>query len=105
VVEATQNYLLGEDAVGRFMAERCERHSAAHAELKDLYAEWKKFSAASGEADMSQKSFSQKLEGQNLVKGNDSRSRRVIFHGIRLRPNDDKPEVGLSPPDADALRW
>ena len=50
---------------------------------------------------MSQKSFSQKLEGQNLVKGsNDSRSRRVRFQGIRLRPKEDDPEAWLSPSDA-----
>jgi hypothetical protein len=52
---------------------------------------------------MSQKSFSQKLEGQNLIKGNDSRSRRVRFQGIRLRPKENEFEVSPSPPDADAL--
>ena len=78
VTEATENYLTEEDAVGRFISECCERHPQALAELKDLYAAYKKFCETTGETVMSQKSFSQKLEAQNLVKGsNDSRSRRV----------------------------
>jgi hypothetical protein len=100
VTEATENYLTEEDAVGRFISECCERRSQALAELKDLYIAYKKFCETTGEAGMSQKSFSQKLEGQNLAKGNDSRSRRVRFQGIRLRPKDDDPEAWLSPPDA-----
>ena len=48
-------------------------------------------SPASGEADMSQKSSGQKLEGQNLIKGDDPRSRRVRFSQIRLRPKEDEP--------------
>jgi putative DNA primase/helicase len=101
VTEATENYLTEEDAVGRFISECCERHPQALAELKDLYAAYKKFCETTGETVMSQKSFSQKLEAQNLVKGsNDSRSRRVRFQGIRLRPNDDDPEAWLSPSDA-----
>ena len=93
VTEATENYLTEEDAVGRFISECCERHPQALAELKDLYAAYKKFCETTGETVMSQKSFGQKLEAQNLVKGsNDSRSRRVRFQGIRLRPNYDDPE-------------
>jgi putative DNA primase/helicase len=43
VVDATESYLTEEDAVGRFLAERRERHAQAQAELKKLYAEWKTF--------------------------------------------------------------
>jgi putative DNA primase/helicase len=100
VTKATEDYLTDEDAVGRFISECCERHPQALAELKDLYAAYKKFCETTGEADMSQKSFSQKLEVQNLAKGNDSRSRRVRFQGIRLRPKHDDPEAWLSPLDA-----
>jgi putative DNA primase/helicase len=102
VSQATESYLIEEDAVGRFLAERCERHPQALVELRDLYAAWKKFCTESGEADMPQKSFSQKLEGQNLVKGNDSRTRRVRFQGIKLRPKEDDPEAW---PDTGALVW
>jgi putative DNA primase/helicase len=105
VTEATENYLTEEDAVGRFISECCERHPQALAELKKLYANWKRFCETSGEQILSEKSFSQKLESQqNLIKGQDSRSRRVIFRGIRLRPNYDEPEAWVSPPDAAALR-
>jgi putative DNA primase/helicase len=91
VTKATEDYLSEEDAVGRFISECCERRPQALAELKDLYTAYKKFCETTGEAGMSQKSFSQKLEAQNLVKGsNDSRSRRVRFQGIRLRPKDDE---------------
>jgi putative DNA primase/helicase len=38
VVEATEDYLTEEDAIGRFIAERCERNSQAEVELKFLYA-------------------------------------------------------------------
>jgi putative DNA primase/helicase len=104
VVEATENYLTDEDAVGRFIAERCEIHPQAQEELKKLYAEWKRFCETSGEQILSEKSFSQKLESQqNLIKGQDSRSRRVRFQGIRLRPNYDEPEAWVSPPNAAAL--
>lgn len=90
-VEATESYLTDEDAIGRFIAERCDRHEQAQEELKNLYAVWKKFSEASGEAPLSEKSFSQKLEGQKFVKTKHPRSRRVCFRGIRLRPQDDEP--------------
>jgi hypothetical protein len=81
------------------------RHPQAQAELKKLYADWKRFCETSGEQIISEKSFSQKLESQqNLIKGQNSRSRRVIFRGIRLRPNYDEPEAWVSPPDAAALR-
>lgn len=54
-----------------------------------------KSSKASAEPVLSQKSFSQKLEGQTLVKAIESGSRRVYFRGIRLRPKDDEPEAWL----------
>jgi putative DNA primase/helicase len=105
VVDATESYLTEEDAVGRFLAERCERQPQAHVELKKLYTEWKRFCEASGEPMLTEKSFSQKLEGQRqLIKGQDSRSRRVVFRGIRLRPKDDDPEYWVSSLDADTLK-
>jgi hypothetical protein len=79
--------------VGRFIAEKCERQAQAQAELKVLYGEYKKFCEASGEPVLSEKAFSQRLENRKLVKGNDSRSRRVCFRGIKLRPNYDDPEA------------
>jgi putative DNA primase/helicase len=93
VVEATTNYLTDEDAIGRFIAVKCERHPQAQVELKDLYAEWKTYCVATGETHVSEKSFSQKLEGQKLIKDKDSRSRRVRFCGIRLRPQGEDEEL------------
>jgi putative DNA primase/helicase len=61
VTEAIESYLTDEDAVGRFIAERCECHPHFKEESQSLYAEWKRFSEASGEAILSQKSFNQKL--------------------------------------------
>jgi putative DNA primase/helicase len=98
VVDATKNYLTDEDAIGRFIAERCERHPQAHEELKKLYAAWKEFAAAAGETVVSEKSFSQKLEGQNLVKAKGSRSRRICFRGIKLRLKEDEAEFLIKAP-------
>jgi putative DNA primase/helicase len=97
VIEATDTYLSDEDAVGRFITEKCERHPQARVELKVLYPAYKKFCDASGEATLSEKAFSQRLEGHELVKRNDSRSRRACFHGIRLRDDlaDPWDDVGL----------
>ena len=90
VIEATETYLTDEDTVGRFIAERCERHPQAHDELKVLYGEFRKFTDASGDPVLSEKAFSRKLEGQNLVKYKHPRTRRVCFRGIRLRPPDEE---------------
>lgn len=103
VTEATENYLIEEDAVGRFIAEKCERHPQAQVSLKDLYAAWKEYSEASGERFLSEKVFSQKLESPALSKGQDSRTRRVFFRGIRLRPKD-IPDIDWSTPVPDAWR-
>ena len=101
VTEATEKYLVEEDAVGRFIAEKCERHPQAQASLKELYAAWKEYSEASGERFLSEKVFSQKLESPALSKGQDSRTRRVFFRGIRLRPKD-IPDIDWSTPVPDA---
>jgi phage/plasmid-associated DNA primase len=74
--------LVQSDAIGRFITEKCERHPQARVELKVLYPAYKKFCDASGEPRLSEKAFSQRLEGHKLVKGNDSRSRRACFRGI-----------------------
>ena len=70
-------------------------HQQAREELKVLYPEWKRFCEASGEPVLSEKTFSQKLEGQNLIKTKDLRSRRVCFRGLRLRPNSMSPKHGF----------
>ncbi len=89
VVEATENYLIEEDAIGRFIAERCELHPSFEQERLALYAEWKKFAEASGEQMITEKAFSQKLANHGFKKGHHSRTRRVVFRAIRLRPKDD----------------
>ncbi len=106
VVEATEAYLNEEDGVGRFIAECCQKQPLALAELKDLYAAYTKYCETTGEQALSQKSFSQKLEAQpGLVKGQDSRSRRVRFEGIRLLPKEDEDEISFGePPNFDAGR-
>ncbi len=96
VIEATATYLAEQDAVGRFISERCERHPEALEEVQALYREWKRFCEASGEPVTSQKSFNEKLEnGNGLIKGNHPRSRRACFKGIKLRPRDDAPGMWL----------
>jgi putative DNA primase/helicase len=85
VLNATQDYLAGEDAIGRFIAECCELEPGADEELKALYAAWEPYRTRSGEPAISEKAFGQRLEGQKLQKGQDSRTRRVCFKGIRLR--------------------
>ena len=90
VVQATENYLSDEDLVGRFLAERCERHPQAVVELKDLYAVWKEFATASGEPPLSEKAFSQRLEKvPGFFKKQHPKTRRACFYGLCLRPKDE----------------
>lgn len=91
VVEATEGYLSDEDAIGRFMAERCERGPDKQEELKSLYPEWKRFCESSGEPPTSEKSFSQKLENHGFRKRLHSGTRRACFQGLRLKVPEISP--------------
>jgi phage/plasmid-associated DNA primase len=85
-VSATEDYVTEEDTVDCFIAESCELNSAAPTGVRGLFEGFKKFWDGSGtRAPMSQESFSQKLERHGLIKGQDSKSKRVLFLGTYLK--------------------
>src|SRR5690606_28588582 len=82
---ATESYLAEEDAIGRFLDDRCELDDVeAVEEVQELYASWKDWCAAVGEYPSSIRQLSQKLEARGLDRTRHSSSRRKSFRGIRL---------------------
>jgi putative DNA primase/helicase len=93
VASATEKYLAEEDVVGRFIAECCDRHATATSEAGQLYERFKRFREKSGEANLSLKSFSQKLESHGLKKRLHPKTRRTQFEGIGLKRDEDTENV------------
>lgn len=61
VVEATKDYLTDEDAIGRWLEERCEVAPHAWASAADLYRSYQTWGEATGEYVLSQKRLGQEL--------------------------------------------
>lgn len=84
VVAATESYLAEEDAVGRFIEERCDTTDKnAETEIKDLYGSWAEWCSATGESARSLKWFSQKLASK-FERCKALQSRRAALRGVRL---------------------
>ena len=85
VLDATSEYLDEEDAIGRFLKEKCDlADQSASEDVSDLYNSYKKWCEECGERAMSTKRFSQNLSDKNLQKGHNSKTRRALFRGVRL---------------------
>lgn len=61
VLDATDEYFEAEDAIGRWLEERCVRHNNATALTADLFADWKAWADASGEFAGTMRRFSDVL--------------------------------------------
>lgn len=84
VLDATEEYLADEDAIGRFMDERCDRDLMALEEVQDLFASWRDWCTTTGEYAGTVRRFSQNLEARGFERDRHPTSRRKAFRGLRL---------------------
>ena len=92
VLDATSGYLADEDAVGRFIDERCAVDDPTVVEeTTRLFAAWGEWCARSGEAAGTQMRFIQRLQARGLTRGKSAATRRSSFRGIRLLEGDPVP--------------
>ena len=67
-MEATEEYFEDEDAVGRWLEERCLIDPNAKAPVSDLFADWKQWAERAGEFVGSIKRFSEQLINREFEK-------------------------------------
>ena len=84
---ATEDYFEAEDALGRWIEERCVTGPSHWAGSSALFASWKSWAEANGEYAGSMKRFSETLTSRGFEKQN-TRSARG-FRGLALRDSDD----------------
>ncbi len=84
VREATKDYLSEEDAVGRWLDDRCEFEGRYHTSSQDLYASWKEWAESAGEFVVSQKRLAQALIDRGFAQKR-MPGGRSGFLGLRLR--------------------
>ncbi len=84
VLDATENYLADEDAIGRFLSEQCYIAAGEYIEVKDLYAAWRDWCNSTGEFAGTIKRFSQNLQARNYQRMQHPKNRRACILGLRL---------------------
>ncbi len=84
VQDATQEYFESEDALGRWLDERCARTANAKSLTSELFTDWKHWAEASGEFIGSQRRFSDLLITRGLEKWRNSMGVRG-FQGVGLK--------------------
>ena len=89
VDKATDEYLKAEDSLATWLTEATEIVGPTEWELTtDLFASWKKWADAAGEAEGSMKRFSQKMIGRGFEHGFQPVTKRALFKGLRLIRKD-----------------
>ena len=84
VVSATEEYFEAEDALGRWLEERCVRAPNAKSLTAELFSDWKQWAETSGEFIGSQRRFSDLLITRGIEKWRNSVGVRG-FQGIGLK--------------------
>ncbi len=84
VVSATEEYFESEDALGRWLDERCVRTANAKSLTAELFTDWKQWAETSGEFIGSQRRFSDLLITRGVEKWRNSVGVRG-FQGIGLK--------------------
>ena len=84
VVSATEEYFEAEDALGRWLDERCERDVNAKSLTTELFSDWKHWAETSGEFIGSQRRFSDLLITRGIEKWRNGVGMRG-FRGIDLK--------------------
>jgi len=92
VRDATAEYLSAEDAIGRWLDERCVTQTASRSTTPEswmaagtLFADWQAWCKQTGEREGSQKWFTHQLEARGFERQRTSRAKG--FNGIVLRQN------------------
>jgi putative DNA primase/helicase len=89
VVEATEEYFEAEDALGRWLEERCVRNPNATALTAELFSDWKQWAEAAGEFVGSQKRFADLLLTRGLEKWRNGMGLRGFLGvGLKETPKD-----------------
>ena len=83
VVEATAEYFAEEDAVGRWIDERCRRDANATATTHDLFADWRDWCAQTGEHVGTEKRFAQAVAQRGCERWRHPKTRKMGFRGNR----------------------
>ena len=84
VVDATEEYFEAEDALGRWLEERCVREPNAKSLTAELFNDWKQWAEAAGEFIGAQRRFSDLLITRGIEKWRNSVGVRG-FQGIGLK--------------------
>jgi putative DNA primase/helicase len=82
VVEATDDYLQTEDALGQWIDECCAVRPSLWSRLADLYASWRVYAEYAGEGVGSQKQFSEALATRGFTRKREPGTGRSGFSGI-----------------------
>jgi P4 family phage/plasmid primase-like protien len=83
VLAATEEYFEAEDALGRWLEERCDQAPHLQDTSQRLYADWKSWADANGEFAGSNKRFSETLTNRGFQRANTNKARG--FRGVALR--------------------
>jgi P4 family phage/plasmid primase-like protien len=84
VTAATTEYFEEEDALGRWIKERCYLNQSSTALTSDLYDDWREWCGEAGEFVVSQKKFSQAVRSRGFEKWRSPMTGRQGFKGIEL---------------------
>ena len=84
VVSATEEYFEAEDALGRWLEERCVREPNAKSLTAELFTDWKQWAEAAGEFIGAQRRFSDLLITRGIEKWRNGMGVRG-FQGIGLK--------------------
>lgn len=84
VLEATEEYFEAEDALGRWLDERCVREANAKSLTAELFTDWKQWADAAGEFIGSQKRFADLLLTRGIEKWRNGVGLRG-FRGVGLK--------------------
>jgi putative DNA primase/helicase len=85
VRRATSDYLAAEDAIGRWIEDRCSLGSGYWTAGATLFANWQQWCDQTGERPESQKRFTQRLEARGIRPKRDGAKGTRGFVGIALR--------------------
>lgn len=89
VTAATTEYFEDEDALGRWIKERCYVNEASTALTADLYDDWREWCGEAGEHFGSQKKLSQAVRSRGFEKWRHPLTGRQGFKGIELLKEND----------------
>jgi putative DNA primase/helicase len=85
VKNATESYLIDEDHIRSWMAERCEESPAFEATTAQLFANYSDWAEKAGERAGNLKSFVQELEKRGFERAKLDNKTKRGFRGLRLR--------------------